>query len=196
MKPVHVYPRQCHREQGSALITGIVLLMILTLLALSSLSSGMVEEKLAANERDRQVAFQAAEAMLREAESSLFDFAPFDPFDPNRFTDTCLPTEGEKTGGLCTAPLPGKPPRWQTLDWTSNRHARTFANPASHLHDQLGALPAQPRYIVEIVSAPYQAHAAVPCEPGVAHITARGEGRHHAIVLLQSSYRFLPKECL
>jgi len=52
-------------ENGSVLITGIVFLMILTMFVLSSLSAGTIEEKLAANERDRQIAFQAAEAILR-----------------------------------------------------------------------------------------------------------------------------------
>ena len=183
-------------QQGSVLITGLIFLMIMTMIALSALSSGTVEEKLAANDRDRQVALQAAEAILREAETTLFAAPPFDPFDPEKFTDACQPAEGEKIGGFCTPLPPGVTPRWQTLNWTSGKHARTFANPTGKLKDKFGELSAQPQYIVEIVTAPHRPNAAVAkCEPGVAHITARGEGRNQSVVILQSTYRFLPATC-
>ncbi len=183
-------------QKGSVLITGLIFLTILTMIALSALSSGTVEEKLAANDRDRQVALQAAEAMLREAETTLFNTPPFDPFDPDKFTDACQPADGEKTGGLC-APLPaGATPRWQALNWTSDKLSRTFASPTDKLKDKFGELTAQPRYIVEIVTAPYKPNAAVAkCEPGVVQFTARGEGRNQSVVILQSTYRFLPATC-
>ncbi|RJX33296.1 MAG: hypothetical protein C4516_02575 [Oxalobacter sp.] len=184
-------------QNGSVLITGLIFLMILTMIALSSLSGGTMEEKLAANDRDRQVALQAAEAILREAETSLFSAPPFDPFDPDKFTDACQPADGEKLGGLCTELPLATAPRWRTVSWASRKNTRTFASKGGKLRDKFGELTAQPQYIVEIVSAPYKPNAAVArCEPGIAHITARGEGRNQSIVILQSTYRFLPKECL
>lgn len=197
MSMTRAFPTHPRRPQtGSVLITGLIFLMILTMIALSALSSGTVEEKLAANDRDRQIALQATEAMLREAETTVFTTPPFDPFDPDQFTDACQPADGEKIGGLC-APLPmNTAPRWQTVDWTSHKHTRSFASPGSQLKDKFGALTVQPRYIVEILTAPYKPNAAVAkCEAGVVQITARGEGRNQSVVILQSTTRFLPASC-
>lgn len=189
------YARQC--EKGSVLITGLIFLMILTMIALSSLSGGTVEEKLAANDRDRQIALQAADAILREAETTLFNTSPFDPFDPEKFTDSCRPSDNEKLGGLCSVSPPGSKPRWQNVNWSSGKQTRTFSSPSGMISDKFGALTIQPQYIVEIVSTPYKPNAAVAkCEPGIVHITARGEGRNQSVVILQSTYRFLPKQCL
>ena len=196
MKKPNVSHTLKRTEGGSVLITSLVFLMILTMLVLSSLANGTIDEKLSGNLRDKQIAFQAAEAVLREAESTLFSLAPFDPYDPDMFTDDCEPSEAGRPGGLCRARELGKTPRWQTLDWNRSAQSRTFARKADRLSDQFGELPVQPRYIVEMVTEPYQPNPAAACEPGIVQITARGEGRNHSVVLLQSTYRFLPKQCL
>ncbi len=58
-------PRQ---NQGMILATILIFLAILTLLAVTSLQSTILQERLSANVRDRSVAFQAAEAALRAGE--------------------------------------------------------------------------------------------------------------------------------
>jgi len=58
-----------NREQnGSSLIVALVLLVILTMLGLTSMQIAGIEERMAGNTRDRSLAFQAAEAALRDAE--------------------------------------------------------------------------------------------------------------------------------
>lgn len=55
-------------QEGAILIVGLIVLLLMTLLGLSVMSGNAMEEKMAGNDRDRQIAFQAAEAALREGE--------------------------------------------------------------------------------------------------------------------------------
>lgn len=58
-----------HRQQGMALIITLVFMLILTIIGISALQSGMTESRMASNQQDYDMAFQAAEAALREGES-------------------------------------------------------------------------------------------------------------------------------
>jgi len=58
-----------YREQGSVLVISLLILLVMSLLSISSLNNSVLEEKMAANSRNNQLAFQAAEAALRAAES-------------------------------------------------------------------------------------------------------------------------------
>ena len=53
------------------LIVGLILLVLLTLLAVSAMHGTILQERMAGNTRDRMLAFQAAEAALRQAETLL-----------------------------------------------------------------------------------------------------------------------------
>lgn len=61
------------RERGAALVISLILLLVMTLLGVVSLRTTALEEKMAANARDRQIAFGAAEAALLDAEQYLED---------------------------------------------------------------------------------------------------------------------------
>jgi type IV pilus assembly protein PilX len=164
-------------QSGAVLLTGMVFLVILTMLVLAALRSGTFEERMASNTRNKQVALHAAEAVLRDAEFSLFSaaVAPFDPFDIDQFTANC-------TNGLCFKPDAAS--LWQTIDWTSALVTRTFASDDS----KIPSLTTQPRYVVEIILPPQgpPGH----CEPGLAQITARGVGRDGSVAFVQSTVRF------
>jgi len=54
-------------QQGAALITALVLLVILTLLGLSSMRTNVMEERMAANSQEMVRAFQSAESGLELA---------------------------------------------------------------------------------------------------------------------------------
>lgn len=58
-------------EQGSTLVLALVILLVLTLIGVAGMRSTSVQEKMASNLRDKDLAFQAAEAALREAEQFL-----------------------------------------------------------------------------------------------------------------------------
>jgi type IV pilus assembly protein PilX len=58
-------------QRGVALFLALVVLLIITVLGVSGLQTTTLEERMAANARDRDLAFQAAEAALIDAERFL-----------------------------------------------------------------------------------------------------------------------------
>ena len=58
-------------QNGASLLVALVFLVILTMLGLMTFRVATLEERMAGNTRDRSVAFQAAEAALRDAESDV-----------------------------------------------------------------------------------------------------------------------------
>jgi type IV pilus assembly protein PilX len=55
------------REQGAVLIVSLIFLVILTMLGVTAMTGTTMEERIAGNTRDQGLAFQAAEAALRDA---------------------------------------------------------------------------------------------------------------------------------
>jgi type IV pilus assembly protein PilX len=66
------------RERGIALIVGLVILAVLSLIGIAAFSITTQEERMAGNSRDRMRAFEAAEAALRDCEAFVAGGAPFD----------------------------------------------------------------------------------------------------------------------
>ena len=69
MKALISYKAPGCREQGSVLVISLLILLIMSLLSITSVNNAVLEEKMAANSRNSQIAFQAAEAALREGEN-------------------------------------------------------------------------------------------------------------------------------
>lgn len=59
------------RESGAALVVGMVMLALLSLLGLTAAGTSVMEQRMAANARDRTRAFEAAEAGLLACEARL-----------------------------------------------------------------------------------------------------------------------------
>lgn len=59
------------RQHGAALITGLIFMVVLTLIVLASMRGSILEEKMAGNSRSQNLAFQAAEAGLRAGQQAL-----------------------------------------------------------------------------------------------------------------------------
>ena len=64
-------PTPQRRQQGAILIIALLFLVLLTIIGVSSISGVALEEKMASNLREQNVAFQAAESALRDAEIDL-----------------------------------------------------------------------------------------------------------------------------
>jgi type IV pilus assembly protein PilX len=62
-----------NKQQGIALVISLIMLLMMTLLGLSAMNTSLMEEKMAGNSRDVELAFQAAETALRDAEIWLAD---------------------------------------------------------------------------------------------------------------------------
>jgi type IV pilus assembly protein PilX len=170
------------------------MMVALSMLALGSMNSSIVQERMVSNARDRHVALQAAEAAIRDAERDIEDNIDA----AVAFSDTCV-------GGLCiplsdTATNPQSAPRWQTIDWTLARAygARTAA-PAL-LGPENQSLASQPRYFIENLPAlpPGVGDSAgigggwnntPPPRARAYRITVRASGiRAATVVMLQSVY--------
>ncbi len=80
-----VLPRAAgaHRQRGAALVVGLILLMVLTLLAISGMNTATLELQMAGNAQYSENAFQAAEtgveAALRTAQVNGTNTANVDP---------------------------------------------------------------------------------------------------------------------
>lgn len=89
-----------HRQSGTALIVSLIILAVVTLLGVTSMQSSNTELKLAASQRDRGVAFEAAEAALAMVEKNLADNPPLrEKLYSNCVGTGCYSQTCE--GGLC-----------------------------------------------------------------------------------------------
>ena len=61
------------KQSGAALPVALVMLLISTIIGLSSMRSATQQEKISSNLYDRSLAYQAAEAALRAAETAIVD---------------------------------------------------------------------------------------------------------------------------
>ena len=57
-----------HNQSGAVLIVSLLMLLVTTMLGITSMSTTVMEEKMAGNHRQKQLAFQAADSALRIAE--------------------------------------------------------------------------------------------------------------------------------
>lgn len=155
------------QQNGSALIIGLIFLVLLTILGLTAMQTTTLEEKMSGNLRDRSLAFQSAESALRDAEKYILN--------------TSLgPGVAACTGGLCSVGALD----WSTYSWdgsksitygTSPSPAATPVSPATS-GVTVPSVSQQPQYFIEdlgVNSATY------PACPGNAHgyrIVARAWG--------------------
>ena len=65
----HLQTRRVQR--GAILVVTLLFMTILTILGIAALSTGVLEEKMARNSRDYNIALQAAEAVLQDARFDL-----------------------------------------------------------------------------------------------------------------------------
>ena len=68
-----VHRRNCSRSRvtGFSLMAVLLMMVVLASLAFAGLNSSLLQERMAGNARDRQLAMQAAEAALRDAEKDI-----------------------------------------------------------------------------------------------------------------------------
>jgi len=63
--------RSVRRQRGVALVVSLVFLLVLTIIGVTAMQSATLQERMAGNARDRNVAFQAGERALRAAEADI-----------------------------------------------------------------------------------------------------------------------------
>jgi len=119
------------RQQGVVLIVGLILMLLLTLIGMSAMRGSNMQELMTSNVKDRNMAFQAAEASLRYAENLI---------------DTSTANCGTYTGANgcyndqnTTAPI---------MSWSSTQ----WANNSMEANVDL-SLSKKPRYVIEKITS-------------------------------------------
>jgi type IV pilus assembly protein PilX len=164
------------RQTGAVLMVSLLVLILLTLLGLTAIRAGTVQERIAGNTRNLDVAFQAAEAALREAE--------------DRLDNPSVPlTNGSVTGwyhwSLAPAPAWKAPATWDAsgnIDYTLGADAGwSVARAPEFAVEELPPMPDTGGSLDG--SAPVS-------EDVMYRISARGFGGNtNTFVILQTTYR-------
>lgn len=197
--------RAATRQRGFSLITTLILLAVVMALGIGASQMVLLAERSTRFDRDQQIAFQAAEAALLDAE--------FDIRGPNtstnqrealfsgRLADTVSFSEGCGTGtarGLCLPAATGTKPVWYLVDFTDETNAaktakfgeftgRTLSTGSSGIRPEMA-----PRYIVEIIpdATPGSSSGSSGSPKALYRVTAMGFGpRKETQAVLQMIFR-------
>lgn len=148
------------REQGSALIVSLVMLLLLSLIGLAGIQTTTMQERMAANLLDKELAFQAAEAAAREGEELL-----------GNGSATGLSMSFTDSNGRYRVGSDARPDWPDDLADTGDGGVSTYA-------DEFPRVSAQPRYFIEqidTIPAP-GCDLSTYCEPVYYRITSAAVG--------------------
>ena len=173
------------RQSGVALVIGLVMLIALTLIGLTSAKMTIVEEKMSSNLRDSHLAFEAAEAALIAAEKDI---------DGLNLASSISAFDNDGTDGYYNNELENI---WRLVDWTGSDNTSTRkAKPYTSFTNKVKT---PPKYVIQhyatlVTGADSlnldnygQAPRAGRIE--MFRITARGTGgSDNSVVVLQTTY--------
>jgi type IV pilus assembly protein PilX len=150
--------RHPRNELGAMLLVTMVILMLITMVTISTIRATTLDERMAGNARDRDRAFQAAEAAVRLCLNQLQATPPTYPI------------------GTLTPVASGAPPHWEVdSNWTSDTISTAVTLTAAD--EAQNELSAQPRCMVETLGS-----------TGSFRVTGRAVGGSpDSIVILQAT---------
>lgn len=157
---VHFQPQVT--QGGFSLIVTLILLVVVAIMGVGASQMVLLTERSTRFDRDYQIAFQAAEAALLDAEfdirgpnaSGSQRISSFSPKDVLGFTDEC----GTGTDrGKCNPAADGQNPVWYQVDFTDTSltaktakfgefTGRTFSTGNTGIRSEI-----DPRYIIEVL---------------------------------------------
>ena len=167
----HYSPGSKNSQQGAVLIVSLLILLIMTIMGVSAMQSSTLEEKMASNERDRNVAFQSAEVGMRQAQTYIDSLAT-----TGGFTDA---------NGLYSS-ISTEPDPFLAATWDS-------ANAANYRTGNAPGNSAGVQYFISRVGTVKESDSleippSVVNEVTIFRIVARGQGASGSEVLLRSYY--------
>lgn len=151
------------KQRGFSLITTLILLIVVTALGIGASQMVLLSERSTRFDRDMQIAFQAAEAALIDAEfdirgpntSASQRMASFSATSELGFMDGC----GTGTArGLCLPAADGQKPVWYSVDFSDESTGantakfgdftgRTFSTGTTGIRPEM-----PPHYIIEVIA--------------------------------------------
>lgn len=172
-------PVRSARQRGVVLFLSLVVLLVLTVLGVSGAQVSMLEERMAGGARDRDIAFQAAEAALARGEVFV-----------TGLSDADLAQFAANEDGMYRPRGGTDDDWWNTVDWAGDDDLPTVAI-------DINGVSAQPRYIVEYMRrvlasgdsfAVSNVGAAAAAPTDIFRITAYGwGGSTRGVVMLQAT---------
>ena len=159
-------------QQGASLIIGLIMLLLLTIIGVTSIRTTVLEEKMAGNLKDYNAAFQAAEAGLRDGEQLL--------------ATGVLPTfDGAISGYYQPFDNSGLPSFWRAYDWDDD---------SIEFNESIAGVSQRPGHVIEELPFIPPSGGSKKFGPitgtGVFRVTALGVGGVSTTrVILQSTYR-------
>ncbi len=136
-----------HQQSGVALFMSLIMLLIITVLGLSSVQTTTLQERMARNARDSNLAFLAAESALKDAEALIETFNTvddafgIDPKDAN--PRQCIASPNAASGRYHELDYNCQP-NWEIVDWGGNSGYYTSSVTVE-------GVATQPKYIIEHV---------------------------------------------
>ena len=119
------------KQNGTVIVVGLIMMLVMTLIAISSMNHAAITEKMAHNNRDLLVSFQAAESALKNGENWLQNqLAP--------------PTENT----TCTSP-PCDVWAADILTTIWNQSASWWSAQSTTISTSMSGVNSQPSYIIE-----------------------------------------------
>ena len=204
-----------NRQSGVALIIGLIILLLLTIIMITALKVTALEERMSGNSQNQNVAFQAAESALREAEALIYQHVELNPqvdwngdggqeanpFRPFKMTNGYFQnvTDPICWEGLCgtTDPLQSEvfkavTPSTAAAAFHTAVGSRTAATGITGLAVDADGNAIEPEYIIEYVTD--EPDTTRPNQRYVwFRITARAWGPGNSVAQLQSIYKIHAK---
>ena len=171
------------RQTGAALIISLIILMLLTIIGVTGMQTTALEERMAGNMRDKALAFESAEAALRDAETfmdTVFTLGAFNADGSDGYYDDSILKI------------------WEEVDWDGADGGNT--NKAVTATSSIPGV-AQGQYVIQYIADSEEedvsgGHNLINIGQGtgagnssIFRITARGTGASgNAVVILQTIY--------
>jgi type IV pilus assembly protein PilX len=130
--------RSMQHQHGISMVVVLLFLVIMMGLGTTAIRTATIEEKLSGNERDQQIAFEAAEAALRDGER----YARTALSAGSGFTPGC-------TNGLCLLSATATA-QWDAIDW-NGAIPRDYGSLTGAGTYPDGSVSRTPRFIVELL---------------------------------------------
>lgn len=169
--PIRVF----NDQRGAVLVVGLIFLVVLTIIGVTAMQVTTMEERMAANARDRSKAFQAAEAGLRDAEDYM----------DVQITESAAALITKSVASNCANGFCGNStavPSLKTYSWDGSKDKLAGTS--------ITGIAEQPRYFTEYAG---EMKCVTHCESGgwvsVWRMTVRAQGSNaDTVVLLQETY--------
>jgi type IV pilus assembly protein PilX len=166
-------------QSGVVMLVSLIMLLLLTIIGLTGSKVTGLEEKMAGNMRDKNLAFQAAESALKEGEAAVTNGNAFNCTN-GRFQQMDINCDATKEAT----------PAWEGVDWAGTKTVNTADDAVLYSNGDLN-LDVNPAYIIEDMGLRDADGDGDKTDAGVDQhvyrVTARATGGSlSAVVILQS----------